>query len=190
MKAIVVKPGQKDSIHMRDMQDPKLKPDLVAVKMLRVGLCGTDGEINQGLYGKPPDGDEFLILGHENFGVVEQVGKKVKGFKAGDLVVSTVRRPCGHCYTCAQGENDMCLSGDYQERGIMRRHGFMAEYYVESPEFGVITRQLVPSLTMWQSEWVFLRVQYQWSRVANATADHQLALQAVWAIGPHKHETY
>src|SRR2546421_12769992 len=62
--------------------------------------------------------------------------------------------------------------------------------YVESPEFGVITRQLVPSLTMWQSEWVFLRVQYQWSRVANATADHQLALQAVWAIGPHKHETY
>ena len=38
MKAIVVKPGQKDSIHMRDMPDPKLKPDLVAVKMLRVGL--------------------------------------------------------------------------------------------------------------------------------------------------------
>src|SRR5713101_2702871 len=39
--------------------------------------------------------------------------------------------------------------------------------YVESPEFGVITRQLVPSLTMWQSEWVFLRAQYQWRRVAN-----------------------
>ena len=135
MKAIVVKPGQKDSIHMRDMPDPKLKPDQVAVKMLRVGLCGTDGEINEGLYGKPPDGDEFLILGHENFGVVEQVGKKVKGFKAGDLVVSTVRRPCGHCYTCRHGENDMCLSGDYTERGIMRRHGFMAEYYVESPQW-------------------------------------------------------
>ena len=135
MKAIVVKPGQKDSIHMRDMPDPVLKPDLVAVKMLRVGLCGTDGEINEGLYGKPPDGNEFLILGHENFGVVEEVGKKVKGFKAGDLVVSTVRRPCGHCYTCKHGENDMCLSGDYTERGIMRRHGFMAEYYVESPQW-------------------------------------------------------
>jgi hypothetical protein len=62
--------------------------------------------------------------------------------------------------------------------------------YVESPEFGVITRQLIPSLTMWQSEWVFLRAQYQWQRVANATATHQIALQAVWAIGPHKHETY
>ena len=62
--------------------------------------------------------------------------------------------------------------------------------YVESPDFGVITRQLIPSLTMWQSEWVFLRAQYQWRRVANAPDDHQIALQAVWAIGPHKHETY
>ena len=62
--------------------------------------------------------------------------------------------------------------------------------YVESADFGEITRQVIPSLTMWQSEWVFLRAQYQWQRVASATATHQLALQAVWAIGPHKHETY
>jgi threonine dehydrogenase-like Zn-dependent dehydrogenase len=135
MKAIVVKPGEKDSIHMRDMPDPKAKPDQVVVKMLRVGLCGTDAEINHGLYGKPPEGDEFLILGHENLGVVEQVGKKVKGWKAGDLVVSTVRRPCGKCPQCKAGENDMCSSGMYTERGIMRRHGFMAQYYAESPTF-------------------------------------------------------
>ena len=102
MKAIVVKPGVKDSIHMRDMPDPKMKPDQVAVKMIRVGLCGTDAEINHGLYGQAPEGDEYLILGHENFGVVEEVGKKVKGLKAGDLVVSTVRRPC-KCYTCKAG---------------------------------------------------------------------------------------
>jgi hypothetical protein len=62
--------------------------------------------------------------------------------------------------------------------------------YVESPDFGIITRQLVPSLTMWQSEWVFLRAQYQWQRIANNPDDHQIAIQAVWAIGPHKHETY
>ena len=135
MKAIVVRPGEKNSVHMRDMPDPKMKPDQVAVKMLRVGLCGTDAEINHGLYGKPPEGDEFLILGHENLGVVEEVGKKVKGWKAGDLVVSTVRRPCGKCAQCKAGENDMCSSGLYTERGIMRRHGFMAEYYVEQPLF-------------------------------------------------------
>ncbi|HKY20283.1 MAG TPA: glucose 1-dehydrogenase [Vicinamibacterales bacterium] len=134
MKAIVVKPGVKDSIHMRDMPDPRLKPDEVAVRMIRVGLCGTDAEISHGLYGQAPKGDEYLILGHENFGVIEEVGKKVKGFKAGELVVSTVRRPCG-CYTCKRGENDMCHEGAYQERGIMGRHGFMAEYYVESPQW-------------------------------------------------------
>src|SRR5665213_2344859 len=135
MRAIVVKPGLHDSIHMRDMPDPKMQPDQVAVKVLRVGLCGTDTEINDGRYGKAPDGDEFLILGHENFGVVEEVGRNAKGFKAGDLVVATVRRPCGQCYNCLHGENDMCTSGLYQERGIMRRHGFMAEFYVESPQW-------------------------------------------------------
>lgn len=62
--------------------------------------------------------------------------------------------------------------------------------YVESPDFGLITRQVVPSVTFWQSEWVFLRAQYQWQRIGTATADNQIAVQAVWAIGPHKHETY
>jgi threonine dehydrogenase-like Zn-dependent dehydrogenase len=135
MRAIVVTPGVKDSIHMRDMPDPKLKPDQVAVKMLRVGLCATDAEINHGVYGEAPPGEEFLILGHENLGVVEEVGKKVTGWKSGDFVVSTVRRPCRTCPQCRAGENDMCSSGQYSERGIMRRHGFMAEYYVEHPAF-------------------------------------------------------
>jgi threonine dehydrogenase-like Zn-dependent dehydrogenase len=135
MKAIVVKPGVKDSVHMEDMPDPQLKPTDVAVKMLRVGLCGTDAEINHGLYGQAPEGNEFLILGHENLGVVEEVGKKVKGWRPGDLVVSTVRRPCGVCPNCKAGQNDLCSSGQYTERGIMCRHGFMAQYYVEAPQF-------------------------------------------------------
>ena len=66
----------------------------------------------------------------------------------------------------------------------------LAYNYVESPEFGAVTRQIIPSLTLWQSEWVFLRGQYRWEKVPGATATNQLAFQAVWAIGPHKHETY
>jgi len=62
--------------------------------------------------------------------------------------------------------------------------------YVEDPLFGVITRQVIPSLTLWESEWVELRAQYTWTKLTGATAANQLALQAVWAIGPHKHETY
>lgn len=135
MRAIVIHPRVRDSIHMRDMPDPSLMPDQVAVKMLRAGLCGTDVEINDGLFGRAPAGEEFLILGHENLGVIEEVGKKVKGFKPGDLVVATVRRPCGQCEACARGESDMCTTGRYEERGIMGRHGFLSEYYVELPRW-------------------------------------------------------
>ncbi len=62
--------------------------------------------------------------------------------------------------------------------------------YVESPADGGVTRQVIPSLTWWESEWVFLRAQYRYERSPLAATSHQFALQAVWAIGPHKHETY
>jgi len=66
----------------------------------------------------------------------------------------------------------------------------VAYNYVEDPLGGFITRQVIPSLTMWESEWVELRAQYTWQKIASLDATHQFALQAVWAIGPHKHETY
>ena len=62
--------------------------------------------------------------------------------------------------------------------------------YVEDSLPGRITRQLTPSLTLWESEWVELRAQYSWAKTTGLTARQQLALQAVWAIGPHKHEIY
>jgi hypothetical protein len=62
--------------------------------------------------------------------------------------------------------------------------------YVEDPLTGLITRQAIPSLTLWESEWVELRAQYTWAQVTGRTSTGDFALQAVWAIGPHKHETY
>src|SRR2546427_3839468 len=56
--------------------------------------------------------------------------------------------------------------------------------YVEDPLSGVITRQVIPSLTLWQSEWVELRAQYTWAKTAALDATNQFALQARWAIGP------
>jgi len=67
----------------------------------------------------------------------------------------------------------------------------LAYNYVEVPELGgAITRQIIPSLTLWESEWVFLRGQYRWEKAPGLNVTNQLAFQAVWAIGPHKHETY
>jgi hypothetical protein len=63
--------------------------------------------------------------------------------------------------------------------------------YVEAPEGpNEITRQIVPTLTWWQSEWVFLRAELT-RRLTPAGPDrNRLLVQAVWSIGPHKHETY
>ena len=135
MKAVVVRPGEKDSIHMRDMPDPEMAGDQIAVKVSRVGLCGTDAEIYHGLYGRAPEGEDLLILGHENVGIVAAAGARTSGFAPGDVVVSTVRRPCGQCGNCEAGQNDCCSSGLYTERGIRGLHGFMAEYYAEHPQY-------------------------------------------------------
>ncbi len=50
--------------------------------------------------------------------------------------------------------------------------------------------QLVPSLSWWQSEWVRLRVQYNYLRAQGGPNNHTFLLQAMWAMGPHKHESY
>ena len=135
MKAIAVIPRKANSIHIRDVPDPPMSPEHVLVQTIRVGLCGTDADIVRGEYGEAPPGDDYLILGHENFGVVLEAGSHVAGFAKCDFVVSTVRRPCGICYNCAHGESDFCTTGKYTERGIMRRHGFMSERYSELPQY-------------------------------------------------------
>ena len=50
--------------------------------------------------------------------------------------------------------------------------------------------QLVPSLTWWQSEWVRLRLQYHHVRPEGGGSSHTVLLQVVFAMGPHKHESY
>lgn len=106
----------------------------VLVKVLRVGVDGTDKEINNAEYGAPPPGADFLVIGHEGFGVVEEVGANVNGLKPGDYVVATVRRPGKSIYD-AIGTNDMTTDDVYYERGINLRHGFLSEYYVDDVEF-------------------------------------------------------
>lgn len=146
MKAIAVKPGQKDSVHLVEMDAPELAsvPNGrgVRVKTLRVGGCGTDREINNAEYGVAPESFDFLVLGHENLGQVLEVGENVAEFTAGDFVVGTVRRP-GHSIYDLIGEQDMTTDTEYFERGISRLHGYFAEFYVESADFLV---KLPPTL--------------------------------------------
>lgn len=140
MKAVAVKPGVPDSVHLVEMPKPSVEevPNGrgALVKVLRVGVDGTDKEINNAEYGAAPEGEDFLVIGHEGFGVVEAVGPAVNELKPGDYVVATVRRPGGSIYDLI-GTNDMTTDDQYFERGINLRHGFLSEYYVEDAEFVV-----------------------------------------------------
>ena len=140
MQAVAVTPGKPDSIHLRTVTKPSVDdiPDGlgVLVRVLRVGVDGTDKEINAAEYGNAPVGDDFLIIGHESFGVVEAVGPNVMGLSVGDYVVASVRRPGSSVYDQV-GLQDMTTDDTYFERGINLRHGFLAEYFADSAEFMV-----------------------------------------------------
>jgi len=129
MQALVARPGEEHSTRVAEVDEPR--GDGVLVRVLEVGVCGTDREISEGQFGDAPEGADELVIGHEMVGLVERDGE---GFSKGDLVSATVRRSCHHCLACEEGSPDSCLSGDYVERGITRLDGFARELVLEDPE--------------------------------------------------------
>jgi threonine dehydrogenase-like Zn-dependent dehydrogenase len=131
-RAIQVTPGKAHSARLGE--EPYAKPTQgeIGLKVLLVGICGTDAEIEAGLYGEAPPGEDHLVPGHESLCEVEDVGPGVVGFQPGDLVVPIVRRPCPeNCEPCSRGRWDMCLTGDYSERGIAKLHGMLREHLTD-----------------------------------------------------------
>lgn len=140
MQALAVHPGTR-TISLVDHPEPTLGTSTdVLLRMLRVGICGTDREICSFQYGAPPTGSDYLVLGHESLAEVVSVGEDVPGLQPGNLVVPMVRRPCAlaGCAPCRMGRQDFCVTGEYTERGIRGAHGFMTRTVVED------ARWLVP----------------------------------------------
>lgn len=137
MKAVSVFPGRRE-VRLTDEREPELRtPTDVKLRMLEVGICGTDKEIAACQYGTPPHGHENLVIGHESLGEVVALGKAVEGLKVGDLVVPMVRRPCARedCLACRSERQDYCYSGEFVERGIKEMSGFMTEFVVDDARF-------------------------------------------------------
>jgi threonine dehydrogenase-like Zn-dependent dehydrogenase len=133
MLAVAVFPV-KSEVHIIDHPEPAItSPTQAKMRVLDVGVCGTDREIVSFQYGTPPEGFEYLVIGHESLSEVVEIGPQVTKVKPGDLVVMTVRRPCRHasCVACRQGRQDYCFTGDYTERGIKQQHGYMTDFVVE-----------------------------------------------------------
>ncbi len=126
-------------MHLRDIPEPGVEQVPggrgVKVKVLRVGVDGTDKEINAAEYGAAPPGDDYLVTGHESFGQVVEVGPNVPStIRPGTYVVASVRRPDSSVYG-EIGLQDFTTDDVYYERGINLLHGYLTEYYVEDAEY-------------------------------------------------------
>ena len=130
MRGGAVFPGQRKLGIVTDVPEPSLEsPTSVKLRVLQAGVCATDREIAAFLFGVPPAGFEYLVMGHEGFAEVVETGPEVRDLKPGDLVVPTVRRPCDDpaCTACQNDRPDFCMTGMYREHGIVGMHGFLTE---------------------------------------------------------------
>lgn len=137
MKAIAIVPGTAGS-RLVERAEPAIdQPDEVKLRVIRVGICGTDREEVSGGRAEAPREQNELVIGHEMFGQVASVGSSVTRVTKGDYAVFTVRRGCNECLACRTGRSDMCQTGKYRERGIRGLDGYQTEYVVDKEEYVV-----------------------------------------------------
>ena len=135
MRAVAVN-FENHKVELRTVDEPQRDaPADVLFRVTQVGICGTDREVAGIRLVQPPPGESFLTIGHEALGQVIEAGRGAGSFQPGDWVVPMVRRPCSACRPCSSGRSDLCSSGDYVERGIIRLHGYFTDYAVDDSRY-------------------------------------------------------
>ncbi len=115
-----------EKLRLENVPLPELHSDTdVIVRVGGAGLCRTDLHIIEGVWKNKVETTLPYILGHENAGWVEDVGKSVRSVKPGDAVIVHPVITCGLCLACRAGEDMHCI--DLQFPGITQDGGF-AEY--------------------------------------------------------------
>ena len=94
-------------LQVREWPDPAPNPDEVLVRVAACGLCHTD--LHYIDHGVPTAKHPPLILGHEATGVIAQVGERVTDVAVGDRVLLPAVLPCGSCFACRSGRENICL---------------------------------------------------------------------------------
>lgn len=136
MRAVTVN-FDSHAVEVKHVAEPENLTDAeVLFRIHQVGVCGTDREIAAVRLVLPPEGDSFLTLGHEALGQIVETGRAVRDVKPGDWVVPMVRRPCEPaCRPCAADRSDLCATGRYVERGIVRLHGYFTDFAVDESRY-------------------------------------------------------
>jgi threonine dehydrogenase-like Zn-dependent dehydrogenase len=138
MKAIAFIPQVPKSLRIVERDEPRIEAaNEIKLRVLEVGICGTDREEAAGMRADAPPGRNDLVIGHEMFGKVVEVGSDVKAVREGDYATFTVRRGCDRCPPCRTSRSDMCSSGGYTERGIKAADGYQTEFVVDGEDYVV-----------------------------------------------------
>ncbi|NUB45848.1 alcohol dehydrogenase catalytic domain-containing protein [Fertoebacter nigrum] len=106
----------------REYPMPEVPQDGALMRVEVAGICGTDVK----LYANPP-GDDPVIMGHENIGIIEKAGKQFlqrKGVKEGDRVFVEHYVPCFQCEWCHKGEYRLCSATDWRKNPDAIRYGY------------------------------------------------------------------
>lgn len=130
MKAVVYKEPFK--VAVEDISKPNIQhPNDAIVRITTTAICGSDLHMYEGRTVAKPG----IVFGHENLGIVEEVGSGVSNIKVGERVVMPFNIGCGHCRNCEEGNTGFCnkvnpgfAGGAFGYAGMGPYAGGQAEY--------------------------------------------------------------
>ena len=112
MRAVVWKAPYQLSVD--EVDDPRIEaPGDAIVRLTTAGICGSDLHMYEGR--APMEAGQ--VVGHENMGIVEEVGPGVVSVRPGDRVVLPFNIACGFCFNCTRGYTNACLTTNPQGHG-------------------------------------------------------------------------
>jgi glutathione-independent formaldehyde dehydrogenase len=130
MRAVVYK--QPYEVSVEEVQDPRIEdPTDVILSITSTCICGSDLHMYEGRTAA----EHGIVFGHENMGIIQEVGSGVATLKQGDRVVMPFNVACGFCKNCRAGKSAFCLTvnppgagGAYGYVGMGPYMGGQAEY--------------------------------------------------------------
>jgi len=119
---VMTNPGE---IIFREVEVPQVLPNQVKIKMMNIGVCGSDIHV---YHGKHPFTKYPVTQGHEVSGEIVELGSEVSGrLHVGQKVTVEPQIYCGKCYPCRHGKYNLC-----EELKVMgfQSTGMASEYFV------------------------------------------------------------
>ncbi len=104
LQQVMTAPGK---VEFREVPIPQLKAGEVLVKIMEIGICGSDIHV---YLGKHPFTSYPVTQGHEVSGLIEKLGEGVTGLTIGQKVTIQPQVVCGQCYPCRHGKYNLCES--------------------------------------------------------------------------------